>query len=402
MGCGWILSLLRQSEATALKEKHKEYRRVGSQQDLTVRRYWVGARVWAMQHCSAKGLGGERGWGVSGRLGSQRRVLLALLVGGMVWSTWVWVLHPKMFQGPLQCQRPAADSPEDQDGDKSSPEPDLEGRFTVLVNTFKRPTNLQESIRHYSACPGVDAIRVVWSEQDMEPPSPDREEDAMFFTPPGSGCAPVSFDRHPTASINNRFRPLAGLRTTAVFSVDDDVNVQCDDLLRGHKAWRQNEDALVGFIPRVHLLNRKLEGALLYRRWWTVWLTGKYSIILTKACFMHERFLEAYTHHAPHEIIDFVDRKRNCEDIAMQFVVGNATGAPPVWVLGRYSDSGGLDGISTTGVLHHRNVRDDCLTFFSKVYNGMTLKTTSNVLVSATSWNTFFNPPTWIEWLAFP
>jgi hypothetical protein len=48
---------------------------------------------------------------------------------------------------------------------------------------------------------------------------------------------------------------------------------------------------------------------------------------------------------------------RNCEDIAMQFAVSNATNLPPVWVQGRYTDAGGLDGISTTGIMHHRKVR---------------------------------------------
>lgn len=41
----------------------------------------------------------------------------------------------------------------------------------------------------------------------------------------------------------------------------------------------------------------------------------------------------------------------------MQFAVSNATDLPPVWVQGRYTDAGGLDGISTTGIMHHRKVR---------------------------------------------
>lgn len=58
---------------------------------------------------------------------------------------------------------------------------------------------------------------------------------------------------------------------------------------------------------------------------------------------------------------------RNCEDIAMQFAVANHTGRPPLWVVGRYTDAGAFDGISTTtggggilggggGILGHRAV----------------------------------------------
>ena len=47
----------------------------------------------------------------------------------------------------------------------------------------------------------------------------------------------------------------------------------------------------------------------------------------------------------------------------MQFAVSNATGLPPVWVQGRYTDAGGPDGISTTGIMHHRKVRWPRLVF---------------------------------------
>jgi hypothetical protein len=47
----------------------------------------------------------------------------------------------------------------------------------------------------------------------------------------------------------------------------------------------------------------------------------------------------------------------------MQFAVSNATDLPPVWVQGRYTDAGGLDGISTTGIMHHRKVRRPALWF---------------------------------------
>jgi glucuronyl/N-acetylglucosaminyl transferase EXT2 len=50
-----------------------------------------------------------------------------------------------------------------------------------------------------------------------------------------------------------------------------------------------------------------------------------------------------------------VHKNKNCEDIAMQFMVSNLTGLPPIWVQGSYSDSGVLDfkgGIST-GANHY-------------------------------------------------
>jgi hypothetical protein len=46
-------------------------------------------------------------------------------------------------------------------GAEAAGAPDLESRFTVIINTFKRPDLLKTSIAHYEACAGVDQIRVV-------------------------------------------------------------------------------------------------------------------------------------------------------------------------------------------------------------------------------------------------
>jgi hypothetical protein len=54
-----------------------------------------------------------------------------------------------------------------------------------------------------------------------------------------------------------------------------------------------------------------------------------YSIILTKAAVMHQKYLHAYSNSQPQWIRDFVKENRNGEDIAMQFLVSNATGKPP-------------------------------------------------------------------------
>lgn len=71
---------------------------------------------------------------------------------------------------------------------------------------------------------------------------------------------------------------------------------------------------------------------------------------------MHRDYLEMYTTTVPQAVIQHIDKSRNCEDIAMQFVVSNVTDKPSVWVDGRYTDSGALDGISTTGIVQHRKV----------------------------------------------
>ncbi|CAN0547220.1 unnamed protein product, partial [Laminaria digitata] len=49
----------------------------------------------------------------------------------------------------------------------------------------------------------------------------------------------------------------------------------------------------------------------------------EYSIVLTKAAFVHSKYLELYSGgmvEAMAKVRDYVDAHRNCEDIAMQMV----------------------------------------------------------------------------------
>lgn len=96
-------------------------------------------------------------------------------------------------------------------------------------------------------------------------------------------------------------------------------------------------------------------------------------MILSKAAFFHKKYLSMYTYEMPSSIREYVTKNRffsicylhsylsclvlilsccllsfpiikyffnhyactrNCEDIAMSFLVANATGAPPIWAKG--------------------------------------------------------------------
>ena len=271
-----------------------------------------------------------------------------------------------------------------------TPKRDEVGRekYTIVVNTFKRPERLEKSIRHYSRCEGVDAIRIVWSESQ----NPPRELSELTHLE-------VVFDVHEKNSINNRFVPLKGLRTDGVFNVDDDILVDCSSLYFAFQTWRTSRDTLVGFNPRIHSKNVGDECKYGYKQWWHVWWGGTYSIVLTKAAFCHHKFFAQYTDELSKEVWMHVHNNRNCEDIAMQFMVSNTTGLPPIWVQGKYSDSGVLDfkgGISTGS--SHYDKRSDCVTKFAEMFGGMPLIETSHVAVPMSGWAPMKTPPAIWEW----
>ena len=58
-----------------------------------------------------------------------------------------------------------------------------------------------------------------------------------------------------------------------------------------------------------------------YMRWQHTWWNGIYSIILTKASFFHRQYLDQYFKVISVNLIEEMDKQRNCEDIAMAYVI---------------------------------------------------------------------------------
>lgn len=93
-------------------------------------------------------------------------------------------------------------------------------------------------------------------------------------------------------------------------------------------------------------------------------------MVLSKCAFFHSKYLDLYTNHMPAQIRDFVTRERNCEDIAMSFLVANATKAAPIWVKGKTFDFGATGISSLKGHSKHRTA---CLNEFVDMYEYMPL-----------------------------
>lgn len=116
-------------------------------------------------------------------------------------------------------------------------------KYTIRINTWRRPQILIEIINYYKTCPGVVEIQVVWCDKETEPPSEIYQNSSNF----------VKVDRREINSLNERFN-LSGIGapTLGIIHVDDDDLFPCITLDHIFFKWTYNPERLVALQPRMH------------------------------------------------------------------------------------------------------------------------------------------------------
>jgi len=252
--------------------------------------------------------------------------------------------------------------------------PAKEEGFTAVILTYNRLESLYNVINRIVDTPSLARIVVVWNNQEVAPPPPSE-------WPKISKTLKVIKTR--ANILSNRFYPYDEITTEAVLSLDDDIDMlTADELELGYQVWREFPDRLVGFPSRTHVVEEENGGKYRYESEWT----SQISMVLTGASFYHKYWHYLYT-AAPNpdaqDIKTWVDANMNCEDIAMNFLVANATGQPPIKVAPRKkfkcsTTGGGLclnQELSLSGQQSHLTTRSECINMFSEKYGGMPLRT---------------------------
>ncbi|KAL8255353.1 hypothetical protein R6Q59_033574 [Mikania micrantha] len=234
-------------------------------------------------------------------------------------------------------------------------------QFTLLAMSYDaRMWNLKMYVKHYSQCASVHEIVVVWNKG--EPPDP------KYF----DSTIPVRIRVEDQNSLNNRFKPDPLIKTKAVLELDDDIMMNCEDLERAFKIWRENPQRLVGFYPRL------VTGPfpLAYRPEKHARKHNGYNMILTGAAFVdHEVAFGRYWGKQAEAGRNMVDEVFNCEDVLMNFLYANASVSSPyveyvkpAWAI----DTSKFSGVAISGNTQaHYQVRSKCLEKFTKMYGGV-------------------------------
>ncbi|KAI3851876.1 hypothetical protein MKW98_019875 [Papaver atlanticum] len=237
---------------------------------------------------------------------------------------------------------------------------DQYSQFTLLTMTYEaRLWNLKMCVKHYSRCPSVKEIVVVWNKGN--PP-----ELGDFDT-----VVPVRIRVEKQNSLNNRFRVDPLITTKAVLELDDDIMMSCDDIERGFRVWREHPNRIVGFYPRL------VAGSpLRYRNERFARKRKGYNMILTGAAFIDRtKAFETYWGEEAKEGREIVDKFFNCEDVLLNFLYANSSSSSqaveyvkPSWVV----DMSKFSGVAISGNTQvHENIRSDCIAKFTEIYGSI-------------------------------
>ncbi|KAI8103680.1 hypothetical protein M9435_005014 [Picochlorum sp. BPE23] len=240
-------------------------------------------------------------------------------------------------------------------------------QFTLMTMSYSKRASLLDSfIQYYSQCPSVGSIIIVWNGEGV---------DSIRHLQTHSRKPPVSIRVEHKGSMNNRYRPDAHIGTRAVLILDDDLRIPCGSIEAAFAAWRREPHRLVGWYPRLVEVPQAA-----YHGEPETMASSKYNLILTGAAFIdHTTYFKKYWSKKYAKLRDLVDKKKNCDDILMNFVVASEhRGTKPVVQYLRPQRLIDLSHTTGVGISHDEKdfIRkaEACLKEFEKIF-GNPLKT---------------------------
>jgi hypothetical protein len=288
---------------------------------------------------------------------------------------------PSPISGEVEVSTPAA-AAGPQDGLEGFLGPlrtDFEDGFTIVSPTFNRSSLLPVFFDNYASgeIPSLRRVIMIWN--DDTPPTQEFLDSLTKYK------VPITIEQRHVNSKNERFRASENMRTAAIFALDDDMRFKPEDVEFAYQAWReygQGRRRMLGLVAREvgpdgeYLTGPPFQAA------------KTYSMVLTKAAFIHIDWMHGWWADESKELRDYVesrklpekypDLKTNCEDIVMSFLYAHHSRLPPIYFKAPFEDDGLVVGISAKP--GHYEARTECVRHMQKVMGKDTLVSTSMVI----------------------
>ena len=229
------------------------------------------------------------------------------------------------------------------------------GQFThscsMVLNGFstEREQMLIALALHYSAMKVVNKVRVLWGNTEQRP------ELLLSHVKSTKNLGhKIEVIITPADDLNDRFLPFTPPHELrCIIIADDDIYIDEITVTAAHAIWMNHQTQIVGLFPRAHTLKSE---KLVYDSN----PKDRYSMILTKFMILDSVYLHAYSNDMPASVRDYVREKRNCEDIAMNYLVTYVTRKAPIYLRDyKKIDFGGKTSIYNRP--GHIDARDECM-----------------------------------------
>ncbi|XP_023327581.1 exostosin-1b [Eurytemora carolleeae] len=166
---------------------------------------------------------------------------------------------------------------------------------------------------------------VLWSSNSTPPPL----EDWYRFSSSNPGKLNIRIIQTNGTKLD-KFKVASQCKSSTVFAVDDDITIAREEIVFAYTVFKDFDDRLVGFTPRVHYWDGDTQ------RWkYSSRPSSSFSIINTNAALFHKKYAEIFHSYLPRKMIKFLSDFPHCEDILFNFLISQITKKAPVKVTQR-------------------------------------------------------------------
>ena len=142
-------------------------------------------------------------------------------------------------------------------------------------------------------------------------------------------------------TLGRRFRDFDSIRTSTIFSIDDDILMPSQNIEYGYRIWKKHPTQLVGFLARyLGIQKANVSGQRDILKYEVPGSFKKIRLILTGVAFIGRELALAYYSPDNKLNLNLVQTMNNCEDVLMNFVAMNKTNLSAVFVLKPFNHIG--------------------------------------------------------------
>ncbi|KAI8984011.1 nucleotide-diphospho-sugar transferase [Mycotypha africana] len=263
-------------------------------------------------------------------------------------------------------------------------------QFTVILNFINEQSvnidHLHDLLRIYAASKRVERIFINGKNIKDQQTGKSIKLTTSYLKKLGLRKPIAAIAQGQYVTANNRYNPIQGLSTSAVFMTEDNVIVSPKDFEFAYSIWEKNQDSIVGFRANSHQRVNPSDGkgGILRNNYEYIDniapKTNEYSMIQPNAAFMKTEYLYAYTCNIPEQIHHYIDQHPGCHDMAMNMFASGLTGTPPVLVKPS-TPVLEFGAPSVTTISTDKQERTKCLNDLSLFFDGtMPLQSTNEIV----------------------